>query len=115
MCRRFSLWPRPHKFYNPTLCPKYVSITDLITKTHLCFSSIFFKIDFVVHIFSVPALKCRCAIAIPLESASTCKMLGQILKSWNLSLSVFFFLHFNFAYITIKAPYNKNLRQARIR
>ena len=35
-----------------------------------------------IHIFSAPALK------------SACKMLGQMLKSWNFSLSVFF-LHFN--------------------
>ena len=60
-----------------------------------------FRISSVV-IFSAPALKCRRAIAIPLASAtasvsasasasaSTCKMLGQMLKSWNLSLSVFF-------------------------
>ena len=34
-------------------------------------------------------------------SASTCKMLGQMLKSWNLSLSVFF-LAFNLAYHTNK-------------
>ena len=40
-----------------------------------------------------------------------CKMLGQMLKSWNFSLSVFF-LHFNFAYHTNKAPCNKSLRQA---
>ena len=31
------------------------------------------------------------------------KMLGQMLKSWNLSLSVFF-LHLNLAYHTNKAP-----------
>ena len=35
-------------------------------------------------------------------------------KSWNFSLSVFF-LTFKFAYHTNKAPYNKSLRQARIR
>ena len=40
-------------------------------------------------------------------------MLGQILKSWNFSLFVFF-LHFNFAYHTNKAPCNKSLRRARI-
>ena len=28
---------------------------------------------------------------------------------------MYFFLHFNFAYHTNKAPYNKSLRQARIR
>ena len=36
-------------------------------------------------------------------------MLGQMLKSWKFSLSVFF-LHLNFAYntnMTNKAPYNK--------
>ena len=49
------------------------------------------------------------------RQASTCKMLGQMLKSGNWSLSVFFFLHFKFAYHTNKAPYNKSLRQARIR
>ena len=43
-------------------------------------------------VFSAPALKCRRAIAIPpaSASASACKMLGQMLKSWNFSLSVFF-------------------------
>ena len=41
-------------------------------------------------IISAPALKCRRAIAIPPASASTCKMLGQMLKSWNFSLSVIF-------------------------
>ena len=57
-----------------------------------------------VNIFSAPALYCRRAIAIPpasasasvsasasaSASASTCKMLGQMLKSWNFSLSVIF-------------------------
>ena len=44
-------------------------------------------------------------IAIPPASATafTCKM-----------LELYFFLHFKFAYHTNKAPYNKNLRQARI-
>ena len=46
-------------------------------------------------------------------SASTCNMLWQMLKSCNFSLSVFF-LAFNFAYHTNKAPYHKSLRQARI-
>ena len=46
--------------------------------------------------------------------ASACKMLGQMLKSWNFSLSVFF-LHFNLSYYTNKAPFNKSSRPARIR
>ena len=43
-------------------------------------------------IFSMPALLCRRAIAIPPASASapTYKMFGQMLKSWNFSLSLFF-------------------------
>ena len=58
-------------------------------------------------------------IAIPLASASAsvsasaCRILGQMLKSWNFSLFIFF-LHFNFAYHTNKAPNIKNLRQAHI-
>ena len=51
---------------------------------------------------------------VPSASVSTCKMLGQMLKSWNFSLSVFF-LHFSYFYHTNKAPYNKSSRQARIR
>ena len=49
---------------------------------------------YAVTVFSAPALKCRRAITIPPASASAsasiCKMLGQMLKSWNFSLSVFF-------------------------
>ena len=43
-------------------------------------------------IFSVPALSCRRAIAIPPASASACKMLGQMFgkKVLNFSLSAFF-------------------------
>ena len=67
---------------------------------------------------SAPALKCRRAIAIPLASASasasTYKMLGQMLKSWNFSFTDFF-VALSFAYHTNKAPYNKSLWQARIR
>ena len=56
------------------------------------------KLVFLVPIFSAPALKCRRAIALPPASvsastsawASAYKMLGQMLKSWNFSLSVFF-------------------------
>ena len=40
-------------------------------------------------------------------SVSTCKMLGQMLRSiFNISV---FFLHFNFACHTNRAPYNKGL------
>ena len=44
-------------------------------------------------------------------SASACKMLGQMLKSWNFSLSV----KFNFAYHKNKAPHNISLHQESIR
>ena len=57
--------------------------------------------------------KCRRAIAIPPASASACKIIGQMLKSSNFSLSVFFFhFIFNFAYHTDKALHNKSSRQA---
>ena len=39
-----------------------------------------------------------------------CKMLVQILSLGNLVL-LYFFLYFNFAYHTNKAPYNKSLRK----
>ena len=50
-------------------------------------------------------------------SASTCKMLGQMLKSWNFCLPLLFLLKLNFAYHTNNTPYmyNKSLRQACIR
>ena len=41
-------------------------------------------------------------------------MLGQILKFLKFVI-LYFFLHFNLAYHTYKAPYNKSLRQAHIR
>ena len=50
------------------------------------------KKSILENIFSAPALTCRRAIAIPLASAlvSTCKMLGQMLKTLKFSLSVIF-------------------------
>ena len=57
-------------------------------------------------IFSAPALWCRRAMAIPLVSvsvsASTGKMLGQMIKSRNFSLSVFFLCILTLLIILIK-------------
>ena len=59
--------------------------------------TLYFDVDFYPRssFFSVPALYCRRAIAVPSASASAsvsasaCKMFGQMLKSWNFSLSFF--------------------------
>ena len=66
--------------YQPTLATDMGTMQERITTTKK--GSI---TSVQVHIFSAPAPKCRRAIAIPPASASTspCKMLWQVLKSYD--------------------------------
>ena len=69
--------------------PVMTYVAQISKTTFLIGGQVFLTVTLVQKkILSTPALKCSRTIALP--PASACKMLGQMLKSWNFSFSVFF-------------------------